>query len=100
VARTGLSNAFGKAQDSLKLILEPIFEADFQPGSYGYRPKRTAHQAVARVAGAIVQQKTCVIDLDLRAYFDTVRHYLLQKVAHLPSRSLRAAWLRSAASRR
>ena len=37
-------------QGALKLILEPIFEADFQPGSYGYRPKRTAHEAVARVA--------------------------------------------------
>jgi RNA-directed DNA polymerase len=36
-------------QGALKLIMEPIFEADFQPGSYGYRPKRTAHQAVQRV---------------------------------------------------
>jgi RNA-directed DNA polymerase len=69
-------------QGALKLILEPIFEADFQPGSYGYRPKRTAHGAVDRVARAIVLQKTCVIDLDLRAYFDTVRHHLLlDKVA-------------------
>ena len=39
-------------QGALKLILEPIFEADFQPGSYGYRPKRTAHEAVARVASS------------------------------------------------
>ena len=69
-------------QGALKLILEPIFEADFQPGSYGYRPKRSAHEAVNRVAQAIVQQKTFVIDLDLRAYFDTVRHHLLlDKVA-------------------
>lgn len=69
-------------QGALKLILEPIFEADFQPGSYGYRPKRTAHQAVDRVARAIVERKTCIIDLDLRAYFDTVRHdVLLAKVA-------------------
>jgi RNA-directed DNA polymerase len=69
-------------QGALKLILEPIFEADFQPGSYGYRPKRTAHEAVHRVAMAIVQCKTRVIDLDLRAYFDTVRHHLLlEKVA-------------------
>ncbi len=69
-------------QGALKLILEPIFEADFQPGSYGYRPKRTAHAAVQRVATAIVQWKTRVIDLDLRAYFDTVRHHLLlEKVA-------------------
>jgi RNA-directed DNA polymerase len=69
-------------QGALKLILEPIFEADFQPGSYGYRPKRTAHQAVIRVAQAIVSRKTRVIDLDLRAYFDNVRHdQLLAKVA-------------------
>ena len=69
-------------QGALKLILEPIFEADFQPGSYGYRPKRTAHQAVIRVAQAIVSRKTRVIDLDLRAYFDNVRQdQLLEKVA-------------------
>src|ERR1700723_1680162 len=69
-------------QGALKLIMEPIFDADFQSGSYGYRPKRTAHQAVHRVATAIVQCKTRVIDLDLRAYFDTVRHHLLlEKVA-------------------
>jgi RNA-directed DNA polymerase len=64
-------------QGALKLILEPIFEADFQPGSYGYRPKRTAHEAVDRVAQAIVEEKTKIIDLDLRAYFDNVQHYLL-----------------------
>ncbi len=69
-------------QGALKLILEPIFEADFHPGSYGYRPKRTAHQAVARVAEAILQRKTRVIDLDLHAYFDHVQqHVLLAKVA-------------------
>jgi RNA-directed DNA polymerase len=69
-------------QGALKLILEPIFEADFQPGSFGYRPKRTAHEAVERVARAIVQHKTRVIDIDLRSYFDNVRHdRLLAKVA-------------------
>src|SRR5450432_277203 len=55
-------------QGALKLILEPIFEADFQPGSYGYRPKRTAHEAVNRVAQAIVEEKIRIIDIDLRAY--------------------------------
>jgi RNA-directed DNA polymerase len=69
-------------QGAVKLILEPIFEADFQPGSYGYRPKRTAHQAVNRVAQAIVEEKTRIIDIDLRAYFDNVQHsLLLEKVA-------------------
>ena len=64
-------------QGALKLILEPIFEADFQSGSYGYRPKRTAQEAVLRVDQAIMEGKTRVIDLDLRAYFDNVQHYLL-----------------------
>ena len=69
-------------QGALKLILEPIFEADFQEGSYGYRPKRTAHKAVNRVAEAIIRGKTQVIDVDLKAYFDNVRHdIMLGKVA-------------------
>lgn len=69
-------------QGALKLILEPIFEADFQPGSFGYRPKRTAHGAIKRVAKAIVQRKTRVLDIDLRSYFDNIRHdRLLAKVA-------------------
>src|SRR5712664_194872 len=69
-------------QGAMKLILEPIFEADFQSGSYGYRPKRTAHGAIKRVAEAIVRRKTRVLDVDLRAYFDNVRHdRLLAKVA-------------------
>jgi RNA-directed DNA polymerase len=87
-------------QGALKLILEPIFEADLQSGSYGYRPKRTAHQAVARIAEAILLHHTRVIDLDLHAYFDHVQHHtLLAKVAkrisdpailHLLKRILRA----------
>lgn len=69
-------------QGALALILEPVFEADFQDGSYGYRPKRTAHEAVHRVAVAIVKRKTRVIDLDLENYFGTVRHdVLLGKIA-------------------
>ncbi len=69
-------------QGALKLILELVFEADFQPGSFGYRPKRTAHDAIKRVAEAIVQRKTRVLDFDLRADLDNVRHdRLLEKVA-------------------
>ena len=48
-------------QGALKLILEPIFEADFQSGSFGYRPKKSAHDAVQRVSDAIIQQKTYVV---------------------------------------
>jgi RNA-directed DNA polymerase len=62
-------------QGALKLIVEPIFEADFQPGSYGYRPKRSAQQAVTRVADAIAMGKTQVIDIDLKAYLERASHY-------------------------
>jgi len=69
-------------QGALQLILEPIFEAEFRPGSYGYRPGRTAIEAVERVREAIREGKTRVIDLDLTAYFDNVRHHILMpKVA-------------------
>lgn len=69
-------------QGALKLILEPIFEADFQAGSFGYRPKRSAHDALQRVRQGILQGKTRVIDLDLQSYFDNVRHHLLlEKIA-------------------
>ena len=64
-------------QSAIKLILEPIFESDFQPGTYGYRPKRTAHAALDRVAKGVIQGKTRVIDVDLNSYFDTVRHSIL-----------------------
>lgn len=53
-------------QGALKLILEPIFEADFQEGSYGYRPKRTPHQAVQLVSLAALD-KPHVLDVDLKS---------------------------------
>jgi RNA-directed DNA polymerase len=64
------------------LILEPIFEADFQEGSYGYRPGRKAQDAAKRVGKAANHGLTQIIDVDLEAYFDNIRHdILLQKVA-------------------
>jgi len=64
-------------QGALTLILEPIFAADFQPGASGYRPQRAAHDAVVRVAEAMVQDKTRVIDGDLQAYCDTIQPHLV-----------------------
>ena len=69
-------------QGAVKLILEPIFEADFHQSSFAYRPRRTAHQALDRVVHGLVQGLTRVLDVDLKSYFDNVRHHLLlQKLA-------------------
>ena len=64
-------------QGALKLILEPIFEADFRDCSYGYRPRRHAHQAIGRVIRGILLGLTRVVDVDLSGYFDNIRHHLL-----------------------
>ena len=69
-------------QGALRLICEPIFESDFQPGSYGYRPGRSAHQALARVREGVHRNLNQVINLDLAGFYDNVRHdVLLTKLA-------------------
>lgn len=69
-------------QGALKLILEAIFEADFSPNSYGFRPKRSPHQALSEVRRSVLRRMTTVIDVDLTRYFDTIRHsVLLDKIA-------------------
>ena len=70
------------AQSAVKLVLEPIFEADFADCAYGYRPKRSAQDAVQCVHQAILAGYTDVVDGDLSKYFDMIPHHeLLQCVA-------------------
>lgn len=64
-------------QGALKLIVEPIFEADFADNSYGYRPGKNQHDAVVKVATAGMKRLTKVIDVDLSAYFDNIKHHIL-----------------------
>ena len=69
-------------QGALRLITEPIFETDFQPGSFAYRPQRKAHQALDRVRIGLNKKLHRVINLDLESYFDSIRHDLmLSKIA-------------------
>ena len=60
------------AQTAAKLILEPIFEADLRDEAYGYRPGRSAVQAVQEVHRELARGKTEVLDADLSKYFDTI----------------------------
>ena len=67
-------------QMAVKLIIEPIFESDFCDSSYGFRPKRSAHNAVDDVADALHKGHCHVIDADLSKYFDTIPHAKLMAV--------------------
>jgi group II intron reverse transcriptase/maturase len=88
-------------QGALKLILEVIFEADFCPNSYGFRPGRSPHLALAQVRRSVLRRMSTVIDVDLSKYFDTIRHSILldkiakrvqdPKVMHLVKQILKAA---------
>ena len=69
-------------QTAAKLVLEPIFEADFEPNAYGYRPKRSAKDAVQEVHRGLRQGYWEVVDADLSRYFDTIPHAeLVQSLA-------------------
>src|ERR1700729_1206388 len=69
-------------QTAAKLLLEPIFEADFDPNAYGYRPKRSAQEAIQKVHKLLCAGYTDVVDADLSKYFDSIPHSeLMQCVA-------------------
>ena len=69
-------------QTAAKLVIEPIFEADLEPNAYGYRPKRSAVDAVKAVHGLLRRGYTDVVDADLSKYFDTIPHdQLMRSVA-------------------
>jgi len=61
-------------QGALKLVLEPIFEADFLPCSYGFRPKRRAHDAVAEVRHFASRSYEWIVEGDIKACFDEISH--------------------------
>jgi RNA-directed DNA polymerase len=66
-------------QQAAKLVLEPIFEADFEPNAYGYRPRRGALDAVKEVQASVLRGASRVVDADLSTYFDTIPHRELMR---------------------
>lgn len=71
------------AQMACKLVIEPIFEADFEDSSYGFRPNRSAQDAMKAIKDYLQQGKTEVLDADLSSYFDTIPHDKLNKTLEL-----------------
>jgi len=87
-------------QTAAKLILEPIFEADYVDEAYGYRPRRSALDAVRQVHRGLCAGYTDVVDADLSKYFDTIPHpELMRSVAHRvvdrPMLKLIKMWLKA-----
>jgi RNA-directed DNA polymerase len=69
-------------QGALRLLLEPIFEADFSEHSFGARPGRSAHDAIGVVRSGLLARKQLVVDVDLKSFFDDIRHAsVLTKIA-------------------
>jgi len=67
-------------QMAAKMVVEPIFEADFQPCSYGFRPKRSATQALEAIRIAGNQGQNYVVDADIQGYFDNIRRDILMEL--------------------
>lgn len=87
-------------QMAVKLIIEPVFEAEFSDHSYGFRPKRSAHQAMDDITGGLLKGYTQVIDADLSRYFDTIVHEKLlkavaEKIADKRILALLNQWLKA-----
>ena len=61
-------------QTAAKIVLEPIFEADLEPSAYGYRPKRSAQDAIRKVHKLVCEGYTDVVDADLSKYLDTASY--------------------------
>jgi RNA-directed DNA polymerase len=73
-------------QQALHQVLQPLYEPTFSAASYGFRPKRTAHQAVRRAQAYICKGKRWVVDIDLESFFDRVNHdVLMSRVARVVS---------------
>jgi RNA-directed DNA polymerase len=62
------------AQQAAKLVLEPIFEADFLPVSFGYRPRRSATGALEVIRRSFIEGRTWAVELDIRSFFDSIDH--------------------------
>lgn len=67
-------------QMAVKIVIEPIFEADFLPNSYGFRPHRTPRQALSEIATKIRSGYEYIVDVDLKSYFDTIDHQVLMRL--------------------
>jgi group II intron reverse transcriptase/maturase len=87
-------------QMAVKLVIEPLFEADFMPCSFGFRPKKTPRMALSAIVQSVNEGYFFVVDVDLKSYFDTISHELLlelveRRVGDVQILRLIRAWLKA-----
>ena len=87
-------------QMAVKLVIEPLFEADFRPCSFGFRPKKTPRMALSAIVQSVNEGYSFVVDVDLKSYFDTISHELLlelveRRVGDVQVMRLIRAWLKA-----
>jgi RNA-directed DNA polymerase len=87
-------------QMAVKLVIEPLFEADFMPCSFGFRPKKTPRMALSTIVRSVNEGYSFVVDVDLKSYFDTISHELLlqlvqRRVGDVQVLRLIRAWLKA-----
>jgi len=87
-------------QMAVKLVIEPLFEADFLPCSFGFRPKRTPRMALSTIVQSVNDGYSFVVDVDLKSYFDTISHELLlglveRRIGDVQVLRLIRAWLKA-----
>jgi hypothetical protein len=87
-------------QMAVKIAIEPLFEADFLPCSFGFRPKKTSRMALSTIVQSISEGYSFVVDVDLKSYFDTISHELLielveRRVGDVQVLRLIRAWLKA-----
>ena len=87
-------------QMAVKLVIEPLFEADFMPCSFGFRPKKTPRMALSAIVQSVNEGYSFVVDVDLKSYFDTISHELLmrlveRRVGDIQVLRLIRAWLKA-----
>jgi RNA-directed DNA polymerase len=87
-------------QMAVKMVVEPLFEADFMPCSFGFRPKKTPRMALKAIVDSVNEAYLYVVDVDLQSYFDTIDHELLmrlveRRVGDVQILRLIRAWLKA-----
>jgi group II intron reverse transcriptase/maturase len=88
--RLGIPNVQDRViQQAVAQVLNPVFEPEFSGHSYGYRPGRSAHDAVGAARNHVLSGKTWVVDIDISAFFDEVNHDILIPAGHKWRKSAR-----------